>query len=170
MSGDRLMLGGDFDLIEGFPAVDLQDGTNTGDWVNVKNFSRIGVLFVSGVGTDEDDPTLTIQQALTNGGGTTQALNFTVIYTKQAATSLAGVAAWTRTTQSSANTFTVADSAQESLMWYVEFDSSDLDVADGYDHIRATVNNIGSNAQPGYMMYIGKPMVPLAPANVISAL
>ena len=168
--GAMLMLGNDFDLIEGVPAVDLQTGANDGDYVNVKNFSRIGVLFVSGVGTAADDPTLTIEQATNNSGGSVQALNFTVIFRKQAATNLTGTGAWTRTTQTAANTYTNGTAAEESLMWYVEFDEKELDVADGFDHIRATVADIGANAQPGYIMYIGKPKYPSAPESVISPL
>ena len=168
--GAMLMLGNDFDLIEGVPPVDLQDGNNDGDYVNVKNFSRIGVLFVSGLGTATQDPTLTIQQATNNSGGSVAALNFTTIFRKQAATNLTGTGVWTRTTQTASNTYTNGTSAEEVLMWYVEFDEKELDIANGMDHIRATVADVSGNAQPGYIMYIGKPKYPSAPESVISPL
>ena len=165
-----LMLGNLVDMVEGFPAVDLQTGANNGDYVSLKNADRAAVVFISGLGTAGQDPTLTIEQATSNAGGGVKALNFTVIYRKQAATDLTGTAVWTRTTQTAANTYTNATSAEESLIWWVEFDASELDVDNAFDHIRGTVADIGGAAQPGYLFYLLKPKYPNLPANVMSAL
>jgi hypothetical protein len=162
------MLGNKIDMVEGFPAVDLSSGANTGDWVNVKNASRVAVVFVSGVGTAGDDPTLTIQQAKDNSGTGAKALNFATVFRKQAATNLSSTTSWTETTQSAANTYTNATAAEQSLIWWVEFAAEDLDVANGFDHIRATVADVGTNAQPGYLMYLVEPMYPNDPDNVIT--
>lgn len=159
------------DMVEGFPCVDLQTAANSGDYVNVRDFDKIAVVFVSGIGTAGDDPTLTIQQASDNAGTGAKALNFTVIYRKQAATSLASTTAWTRTTQTAANTYTEATAAEQSLIWWVEFAGTDLDVANGFDHIRATVADIGANAQPGYLFYLGRHgRYAESPANKLSPL
>lgn len=165
-----LMLGGLIDMIEGVPAVDLQDGANNGDYINIKNADRVAVVFVSGVGTAGDDPTLTIQQAQDNSGTGAKALNFTTIWRKQAATDLSSTTSWTETTQSATNTYTNGTSAEQSLIWWVEFDAADLDVDNGFDHIRATVADVGSNAQPGYIFYIVKPKYANDPGNVLSYL
>lgn len=155
-----------FDLVEGFPAVDLQTAANMGDYVSAKNAKRIAIVFVSGVGTAGDNPTLTVQQATDNAGTGVKALNFTTIYRKQAATSLAAVPQWTKTTQAVANTYTNVTAAEQSLIWVVEVDVvADMDVANGFDHVRATVGDVGNNAQPGYLLYIVEKVYLTTPAS-----
>ena len=158
-------------IVEGVPPVDLQDGANTGDYVSLKHYRKVIVIFRSGLGTAADDPTLTIQQATSVAGGSVKALNFTTIYRKQAATSLASTGQWTKTTQTAANTYTNGTSAEEDVMWAVEFDADELDVANGFDCIRATVADVGGNAQPGSLDYIlGESVHPSKPEGMLSAL
>ena len=130
-------------LVEGFAPVDLQTAANNGDWVNSSNYHGIAVVFYSGVGTAGDDPTLTIQQATDNAGTSAKALNFTEIYVKQAASSLAAVANYTVVTQAAANTYTEATSAEQVALWSVQFDPIQLDVGNGFDHLRAPVADFG---------------------------
>lgn len=160
-----MILGNLVDIIEGFPAVDLSAGANNGDYISLKNAERAAVVFVSGVGTPGEDPTLTLQQAQDVSGTGAKALNFTTIYRKQAAVSLAGTAAWTKTAQAAASTYTNADAAEQSLIWVVEIDPSELDVENNYTCIRATVADIGSGAQPGYLFYLVEPKSKGTPAN-----
>lgn len=158
-------------IVESFPVVDLQAGANTGDWVNLANFKHAAVVFGSGVGTAGDDPTLTLQQATSAAGAGAKALNFTTIFRKQAATSLAGVAAWTRTTQAAANTYTNATSAEEDALWVVEFDTDQLDADGGFCFVQASVADVGNNAQPGFCLWLlSEPRYPAAPENAVSAL
>ena len=153
MSGPRFCQR--FNIIEGFPCVDLQTAANNGDWVSFKQYNHIAIVFVSGVGTAGDDPTLTVVQATSAAGAGGKALNFTDIMIKQAATSLAGTGSFTHTTQAAANTYTSATAAEQSLIWVVEFDASDLDSDNGFIFLRATVADVGGNAQPGYLFYVG---------------
>lgn len=160
-----------FNIVEGFPAVDLQTGANTGDYVSLKHYQKVAVVFISGVGTDGDDPTLTIQQAQDVSGTGVKDLDFTTIYRKQAATSLASTGTWTKTTQTAANTYTNTDAAEQSLIWVVEFDAADLDAANNFDCLRATVADVGGNAQPGYLFYLlGAPRYAAAPESMLSAI
>lgn len=142
-------------IVEGFLPVDLQSGANTGDWVSLKNYHNCAIVFMSAVGTAADDPTLTVQQAtdVTNSASDAKDLDFTVIHRKQVATSLAAVGTWTRTTQSASNTYTNGTSAEEDLIWIVDFVDTELDAANGFDCLRATVADVGSNAQLGYLYY-----------------
>ena len=166
-----LGLGSCFDIIEGFAPVDLQTAANNGDYVSLANAGHVAVVFQSGLGTAGDDPTLTIQQASDNAGTGAKALNFTTIYRKQAATSLAATSAWTKTTQTAANTYTNATSAEQDALWVVEFDADQLDVDGGFDYIRATVADIGANPQPGVLLYILSELRhKTLPADVVSAL
>jgi len=158
-------------IIEGFPAVDLQTADNNGDYVSLKNYRHVAVVFVSGLGTNGQDPTLTIQQAQDVSGTGVKSLNFTTIYRKQAATNLSAVGAWTKTTQAAANTYTNTDAAEQSLIWVVEFDADELDVDNSFDCIRATVADVGGAAQPGYLFYLlSQPRYPAAPESMLSAI
>lgn len=142
------------DIVEAWPAVDLQTGANTGDWVSLKHAEGCLIFFTSGVGTAADDPTVTVNQATSNAGAGTKALNFTVIMRKQAATNLSSTGTFTRTTQAAGNTYTNATSAEQSCMWCIDIEDSELDAANGFDHVQLTVADVGGNAQPGYACYI----------------
>jgi hypothetical protein len=158
-------------LVEGWPIVDLQTGANTGDWVSLKNYHHVAIVFISAVGTAGDDPTLTVLQASDVAGTGSKALTFTTIYRKQAATSLASTGTWTATTQSAANTYTNDTSAEQDLIWVVEFDSDQLDVDNGFNCVSATVADIGTHAQLGYLLYIlSEPRYPASPANMLTAI
>jgi hypothetical protein len=174
MPGPQL-LGNKIDIIEGFPTVDLQTAANNGDYISMQNNSAILILFTSGVGTGGDDPTLTIQQATDACGTSAKALNIVTspvnVWKKQAATSLASTTTWTDASDCvSTNTLTNATSAEESAYWAVEYDAADLDADNGFDFVRATVADIGSNTQPGSLSYIVAPKYPGDPDNTVSSL
>ena len=140
-------------IVEGFLPVDLQTAANDGDWVSLRNYHNCAVVFVSAIGTATDDPTLTMEQATAVAGTGAKALNFTVIHRKQAATDLTATGTWTRTAQTAAATFTNGTSAEQDLIWIVDFVDTELDAANDFDCLRGRVNNIGSNAQLGYLYY-----------------
>jgi len=140
-------------LVAGFVPVDLQDGANNGDWVSMKNYNHLTVVFFKDAGTAGDDPTLTVKQATNVSGGSEKALNFTTIYTKQGA-DLATVGTFTKNTQAAANAYTDTASAEAQAIWVVEFDASDLDTNNNFDCVQASVADIGGNAQLGCLLYI----------------
>lgn len=164
-------LGGVLDIVEGFLPSNLATAANNGDYVSMKNWARCLIVFMSGVGTAGEDPTLTVQQATSNAGGGVKALTFDTIYRKQAATDLSGTGVWTKTTQTAANTYTEATAAEQDLIWVVEIKAEDLDVDGGFDFIRATVADVGAGAQNGGLLYIlCGPKYAQAPENVVSPL
>ena len=137
-----------------FPPIDLQGASGAhidGDWLAVHKGHRFSILFSKGAGTAGQDPTLTVQQATTSSGTSAKALNFTEIWVKQptGASDLTAVTGWTLVTQSAANTYTEATSAETAAMWRIEFSSSDLDGDGGFDFVNATVADVGGNAQIG---------------------
>jgi len=140
-------------VVEGFAPVDLQDGANDGDWVSMKLYNRIAVIFKASVGTAADDPTITLQQATDVAGAGVKDLDFTVIHTKQAATDLSSTGQYTKVTQTAANTYTEATAAEQDLIWIIEFKGDDLDVTNAFDCVRATVADIGANEQLGSLEY-----------------
>lgn len=157
---------------EGFLPVDTQTADNNGDWVSLEHYGRCLVVFYKNTGTASDDPTLTINQASSNTGTGSKALNFTVIYRKQAATNTQSTGTWTRTTQTAANTYTNGTSAEQALFWVVDIDARDLDVANNFKFIQGAVADTGSaGAQVGCLFYaLYQPRYNLAPASMISAL
>ena len=156
-------------IVSGFVPVDMQDGANTGDWVSVENFNHVAIVLFKAAGTAGDDPTLTCLQATDNAGTSSKALNFTRIYVKQG--TLASVANFTLVTQTAANTYTATEAAEEQAIWVVEFDADDLDVSSGFDHVSASVGDVGSNAQLGGCLYLAtEPRYAAAVADATSAI
>lgn len=145
----NLALGGQ--IVAGFVPLDMQTQRDA-DWVNLTNYAHLSVLFFKGTGTNGDDPTITLQQASDNTGTGVKALNFTTIYRKQAA-DVQTVASFTTTTQASSNTYTNTD-AHEQLIWVLEVERSDLDIAGGFTYARVTFNDTGINAQLGCTLYV----------------
>lgn len=133
------------------------DTDQTGDHVSLKGYGKCGVLFINGAGTNGDIPTLTLQQSTVVAG--TDAKVATVIDThwiKQAATSLAATATFTKTAQTLASTIVYdASSDTEVFIDYFEVNAEDLDVDNGFDCIRANVALAASGgAQQGSVIYI----------------
>lgn len=139
----------------------------TGYPVCIKHYRRVGVLFVKGIGTAGDDPTLTIQQGTDIAFGTLKALNFDTVYVKQDLTKLSDVAQWTKVTRTGGaitNTFTDDTSAEQMAAWWVEFQAEQFDAKNGYDCIRASISDVGTNPQLGCVLYFGgDPLYPAAP-------
>lgn len=144
-------------IVEGFPPRDLSAAANNGDYVSLKHYGRVVVVFASGVGTNGDDPTVVFQQAQDVAGTGAKDLdpNPRKAYKKQAATNLAGTGAWSSASGDlSGNDLTNTDAAEQALIWAVEIAADELDVDNGFDCIRATVADVGNNAQPGYLFYL----------------
>ncbi|AMS41168.1 hypothetical protein [Aminobacter aminovorans] len=126
----------------------------TEDWVSLKNYGRMTVVFFKAAGTAGDDPTLTLEQATAVAGTGAKALNFTRIDVKQGA-DLFAVGQFTTVTQAAANTYTDATSAEVQAIWVLDVEAEDLDVDGGFDCIRASISDVGTNAQLGCMLYLG---------------
>jgi hypothetical protein len=158
-------------IVEGFPPVDLSAAAKDGDWVGLRHYRRVAVVFAGGVGTSGEDPVLTIEQAQDASGTGAKALNFTTVYVKQSATDLSDVTGWTKVVQAEGNTYTSGTGAEEALIWVVEFQASDLDVANGYRYVRGRLNDVGVGAQPGYLFYLlADPAHQAAPENALDPL
>ena len=136
------------DLIEQIQIIDMLtigpadlDTDRTGDYISVANYRR-GILVLStGVGTAGDDWNLTVTQATAAAGtGVKDADIVDRYYNKQAATNLAAVATWTKTTQT-ADALVAGDasSAEQVSLTAVPLDFSRLDTANGFDFVGCTV-------------------------------
>lgn len=147
----------------------------TGDVVSLKNYRRCLVLFHKGIGGVGEDPTITILQGTNVAFGTNKALDFGTIYVKQDPTSLGDVGQWTKVTRTvtagSTNTYTDATAGEQAAIWAIDFKAEDLDIANDYDCIRASVGDVGSVSQIGAIEYIlYDPVQIAAPESMPSAI
>lgn len=140
-------------IASGFVPVDLQTAANEGDWVSLANYGHLAVVFFKAAGTAGDDPVLTLQQATDVAGSGAADLTFTTIHTKQGA-ALTAVGQYTEVTQSAATSYTDATSAELQAIWIVEIQPEDLNRDDGFHCVRATVADVGGNAQLGCLLYL----------------
>ena len=138
-------------LVAGFVPLDLQTQRDA-DWVCLADFNHLTVIFFKGTGTDGDDPVVTLEQATTNAGAGAKALTFTEIWRKQAA-DVQTVGQFTRTTQSASDSYTNTDGHQQAI-WVLEIDADMLDVDGGFDHVRVTLGDTGTNPQLGCVLYV----------------
>ncbi len=138
-------------IVAGFVPLDLQTQRD-GDWVRLRDFNHLTIVFYKGAGTAGDDATVTLQQALDNSGTGAKALTFTEIWRKQAS-DVQTVGQFTKTTQSAANTFTNTNAAGQAI-WALEIDADMVDVDNGFQYVRLTLNDVGTNAQLGCVLYI----------------
>jgi hypothetical protein len=136
----------------------------------MSKFSRLAIILFKGIGTAGQDPTLTVEQASDVSGTGAKSLTFTKIRTKQGA-ALTAIGQYTEVTQTAANTYTHATSAEEETIWVVEFEDWELDTANAFDCVRATVADVGGAAQLGCLLYVLiEPRHAAKPADLPSAI
>ena len=157
-------------IVSGFAPIALTTA-RTGDVVSLKNYRRCLVLFHKGIGSAGEDPTITLLQGTNVAFGTNKALDFTTIYKKQDPTSLGDVGQWTKVTQAAGNTYTDATSAEQAALWAIDIKAEDLDIANDYTCIRASIGDVGSQAQIGALEYLlYDPIQMMAPEDMLSAI
>lgn len=122
--------------------VDSQSGANNGDWVSMKNYDRVTVVVIKAAGTAGDDPVITMKQATDVSGTGAKALNFTRVDSKVGTQT--GVGDFTTNTQAAGNTYTDTVSAEAQGIFTIEFQASDLDVANNFDCVQVSIPDTGS--------------------------
>jgi hypothetical protein len=135
-------------IVPFFMPANLASGAQTGDVISLKNYKKCVIVFLCGAGASSQDPTITVLQATSVAPSNAKALNFTRVDQKQA-TALTSVGTFTTVTQAAANTYTNDTSGEAQKLWVIEIDSSDLDVAGGYDCVQVTMADPGTNSQIG---------------------
>jgi hypothetical protein len=141
------------DIVPAFVPVDMQTAANGSNWVNMAKCARVLCVVFKGAGTAGDNPVVTINQATDNAGTSSKALTFTKARSKIGAIATAANQVWTTVTQAAAGTWTPTSAASVALL-AVEIRATDLDIANGFNHVQLTVPDIGSNAQLGCGFYI----------------
>jgi len=139
-------------ICAGFGPVDMSAAANNGDWVSLKNFDACAIVFFKAAGTAGDDPVLTLQQATDVSGSNAKALNFTRLDVKQG--TLTALGTFTTVTQAAANTYVDATSAENAGIYVIEVRADELDGNNGFDCLRFSVPDVGTNAQLGAALYL----------------
>lgn len=133
------------------------DTDRTGDWVNLENYGKVVFIFTKGVGTAGDDFNFTVQQATNNAAGSAKDCDAIDVYwIKQAATNLTGTGTFTATTQTADALISGnATSAEQAALLVCEVNAEQLDLANGFTHVNASVTlDASGGAQYGAVMAI----------------
>jgi hypothetical protein len=140
-------------IAAGFVPVNLATADNNSDWVDLKSYARLLIIFYkAAAGSGSEDPTVTVLQATDVAGTSSKALNIARSWTKTHA-DLTTVGQFTAGAPST-NTLTVASSAQKQAIWAIEVLASDLDKTNGFTCVQANVADVGSTAQLGCLLYV----------------
>jgi hypothetical protein len=144
-------------IAAGFVPVNLATAANNSDWVNMKAYARLLIIFYKGAAASgTEDPTVTLLQATDVSGAGSKALNIARSWTKTDA-DLTTIGQFTAGAPST-NTLTVASSAQKAAIWVIEVLASDLDRTNDFDCVRANVADVGTVEQLGCLLYVlGEP-------------
>jgi hypothetical protein len=148
-------------IVPAFSPVNLATAANAGDWISLKNYKSVWIMFHSAVGTAGEDPTVTLLQASAVAGTGSKALNIntTRIFKKQAATNLTTTGQWSSAAAGvTANAWTDGAAAEEDVILAIGVDADELDVDNGFDCVSISVADVGTSAQLGAAYYIlGEP-------------
>lgn len=153
-------------LAIGFTVVDLNIGANTGDVIHLDYYGECLVVFLKEPGAVGEPPTITLEQAQ-EIGGTPKALTIRDGYVYVKSGTLTSVAEFTKTAVTTANTFALAAGDTSAIVAF-HVKASDLDVANGYNCIKASVAKPGATGvQMGVLLYIlGEPRFTPPPAVI----
>ena len=163
MSAGNIHFAEKVNVVSGFLPVDMHTNPGpTSDWVCLKGYHRCAIVFFKGIGTNGDDPVITLLQATAVAGTSSKALNITRVDKKQAASNLLATGTYTLSTSASAashdtfstNTWTNSDLAEQAAVVVIDVRAEDLDIDNGFDCIQANVADVGTNAQLGCLLYM----------------
>jgi hypothetical protein len=162
-------------IVSAFPVSDLNTDAD-GDYVSLKNYDGCLVVVHKNAGTAGDDISLKLDQATAVAGTSTKALTFNHLYAKVGATALSAVGTFTKytfTATDDLDTVTVggtdlaADTGE--ALFVVDVRASDLDVSNGFDCFRLTIegDDVGNSTYGAayYILYGAR-----YPGNPVSAI
>ena len=127
------------------------------DYICLKDFHALDIIFFKGAGTAADDPTITLKQATDAAGSGAKDLNVSEYYLKQgtllSTSSVGGV--FTKTTQAATNEWAFdGTSAETQMICGIHIEADMLDVSGGFDCVQASIADVGSNAQYGCILAV----------------
>jgi hypothetical protein len=156
-----LLVGGDILIAK--PISDFAAADNLGGFASMKNTDKLYVLILLAAGTDTQNAILELQQATDAAGTGVKALNITDLHYKSGA-NLAAINTWTRVTtitrQASVASYNAvgAGVASHQQAFVIRIHEDDLDVNNGFTHVRFKIADTGATARNGSAIYIAPAM------------
>lgn len=138
-------------VVMGCPPAALTGAPGDGDYVSMKNYSKLTVLIAVLNATTVTGGAVTLKQATNVAGASEKALSFSKAWRNidcAAADTLAEFAVVS-------DTFTTDATNSKQLLYVLEIDASSLDGDNGFDTVRAKVNSM--NAAVASVVYILHP-------------
>ncbi len=126
-------------IVSAIKPIDFNAAAQAGDWVSLKGYNRMAVVFHGRAGSAGTDVTFTLEQATSVAGAGAKALNFTELFKKEGADILT-IGQFTKVTQASGNTYTSTNNEQSDQIVVFDFQPEDLDIKNDFDCVRLSVN------------------------------
>jgi hypothetical protein len=162
-------LGRLFDVSVGFVPVDMHTAANTGKRFHMRDCGAVTAIIFKAVGTDGEDPVITLQEHTAATSGVSANLAVIDKYWLKDEATLDGDEQWVEFTQTAAATITDPGGAGTSAehQQIIAITIEDTDLTDGYEWITVAVGDVGDNAQLGCMLYIPHDLrIQRAPASM----
>lgn len=142
----------------------IAPSSSTPDYVSLKNYERLTVIISVDNGATVTGSAITLKQATDVAAAGEKALAFTKMW---ANTDTAAADALTETTVTS-NTFTTDATNDKNLMYVIEVNPDSLDVAGGFDCVRAgTGNSVNAVVSVVYVLWPARYMKATPPSAII---
>jgi hypothetical protein len=151
------LLAEEVQVVPAFNPVNLATAANTGDWISMKFFRHLTILYMQGPGTAAEPATITVSQATAVAGTGSKGLaTIASYYIKKAVTDLTGTGAFTKVTQTAASTVVLGVGAEgdKATLVLIEINAEDLDVEGGFDCVQASVGDVGTGPTIGCLFYL----------------
>lgn len=140
-------------LAIGFVPVDLKTAANAGDYVSLKNYRHVDIVFIAAAGDAAEPPTITLEQASAVAGTGVKALAIPRgVYIKDGA-DLQTIGTFTKVAATTSNTYALAAGNTQKIV-VIPLNAEDLDADGGFDCLRASVADVGAVAQLGTLFYL----------------
>ncbi|MBX3579905.1 MAG: hypothetical protein KF723_22105 [Rhizobiaceae bacterium] len=142
-----------FQIVAGFAPVDMAASSGpVSDVVSMKNYGRCAAVLFAGVGTSNNDTTVTAKQSALVAGSPAN-LNFNRIDVKQAV-DIDDAPTFTQIANAD-HDYTSDTSGESQLIWVVDIKAEDLD--EGKDSFALTVNDHGAAKLGGLLYFLHEP-------------
>lgn len=136
-------------IVFGSPIIGALATTNGDcDYVSLKGFERMTIVIAVDNATTVTGGAVTLKQATDVAGTSEKALGFSTMW---ANTDAAAGDTLTETAVTS-DTFTTSTTDNKNLLYVIELDAADLDVANGFDCVRVDVLSMANAV--GFVQYI----------------
>ena len=133
---------GDLHVVNGITPIDFASAAQNGDWVSLKNYNCLLILYHSDVGTENQDVTLTLRQATSRTGTGSKALQGRW-YSKQSTTIGEVTEVDTEQSSESAN---FVDDGETGCLALCEVSADMLDVNNGFEWVQLRATDPGATA------------------------